>query len=59
MAAHADASEAARALAARRWAPEARLAAAVDTVIQRSADLSAAQLAAIEAAINVEAPEHE
>jgi len=59
MAAHADASEAGRSLAARRWAPEARLAAAVDTVIQRSADLDDTQRAAIGAAINVEAPEHD
>jgi hypothetical protein len=57
MAAHADASEAARALAARRWAPEARLRAAVETVVERSADLDAAQRAAIEAAIGQEVPD--
>lgn len=51
MAAHADASEAARALAAIRWAPETRLRAAVEVVIERSADLDDAQRAAIGAAI--------
>jgi hypothetical protein len=56
MAAHADASEVGRALAAIRWDPETRLRAAVDTVIERSADLDAAQRAAIEAAISTEAP---
>ena len=54
MTAHADASEAARALALRRWDPDARLRAAVDTVVQRSADLDDAQRAAIEAAISGE-----
>jgi hypothetical protein len=51
MAADADASEAARSLAALRWSPEARLRAAVDTVVTRSADLDDSQRAAIEAAI--------
>jgi hypothetical protein len=51
MAAHADASEAGRALAAKRWDPETRLRTAVETVVTRSADLDEAQRAAIEAAI--------
>ncbi len=52
MEAHAvDASEAGRALALRRWAPEARLADAVNTVVTRSADLDEGQRAALEAAI--------
>jgi hypothetical protein len=50
-----EASEAARALAQRRWTPEARLKAAVDTVTKRSADLDAAQRAQLEAAITGEA----
>jgi hypothetical protein len=54
-----EASEAARQLAAARWTPEARLRAAVDTVVTRSADLDDAQRAAIEAAISAEAPEDE
>ena len=44
MVADADASELGRALAARRWAPEARLAAAVETVVTLSSELSAEQL---------------
>lgn len=51
MEAHADASAAARALAEKRWAPETRLRDAVETVVTRSADLDAAQRAAIGAAI--------
>jgi hypothetical protein len=52
MSADADAaSEAARSLASARWTPEARLRAAVATVITRSADLDDSQRAAIEAAI--------
>lgn len=47
-----EASEAARRLAAARWTPEARLRAAVDTVITRSADLDSDQRAALEAAID-------
>jgi hypothetical protein len=49
--AHADTSEIGRALAAVRWSPETRLRAAVDTVVERSADLNDAQRAAIGAAI--------
>lgn len=59
MAPHADASEAGRALAAKRWDPETRLRAAVATVVKRSADLDDMQRAAIEAAITEEAPGHE
>jgi hypothetical protein len=46
-----EASEAARLLAQARWTPEARLKAAVDTVVTRSADLDASQRAALGAAI--------
>ncbi len=46
-----EAREAARRLAQLRWAPEARLRAAVDTVVTRSADLDATQRAALGAAI--------
>lgn len=49
--ADADASELGRALAARRWDPETRLRAAVDTVVTRAADLDPAQRAALGAAI--------
>jgi hypothetical protein len=49
MDAHADTdpSEIGRSLAAVRWSPEGRLRAAVDTVVERSADLDDAQRAAI------------
>jgi hypothetical protein len=50
-----EASEAARQLAAARWTPEARLKAAVDTVVRRSADLDDRQRAQLEAAIGEEA----
>jgi hypothetical protein len=50
-----EAAEAARRLAQMRWTPEARLRAAVDTVVTRSADLDDTQRAALEAAIT-EAP---
>lgn len=51
MAADADASAAARALALKRWDPETRLRSAVGLVIEHVADLDAAQRAAIGAAI--------
>lgn len=47
-----DVSEAARALALRRWSPEARLADAVTTVVRRSSDLDEDQRAALAAAVN-------
>jgi hypothetical protein len=56
MAAHADASEVGRALAAIRWDPETRLRTAVETVVTRSADLDAAQRAELAAAIGQEVP---
>jgi hypothetical protein len=54
MAAHADANEAARALAAKRWEPETRLRAAAETLIARADELDAGTRAAIEAAITGE-----
>lgn len=55
MDAHAvDASAAGRALALRRWAPEARLADAVETVVSRSADLDDTQRAEVLSAITGE-----
>ena len=45
------ASELGRALAAQRWAPETRLRVAVETVVERSAELDDTQRAAIGAAI--------
>jgi hypothetical protein len=42
-------------LAAARWTPEARLRAAVDTVVTRRADLDAGQRAALKTAIAEEA----
>jgi hypothetical protein len=54
MAADTHASELGRALAAQRWAPETRLRVAVETVVERSAELDETQRAAIEAAITEE-----
>jgi hypothetical protein len=60
MAADTHASEAGRALAAQRWAPETRLRAAVGLVIERSADLDDTQLAALRAiADKPEGTDHE
>jgi hypothetical protein len=57
MAAHADASEVGRALAAIRWDPETRLRTAVDTVVEHAGQLDEAQRAAvIRAASGQEAP---
>jgi hypothetical protein len=49
--ADAETSEAARALAARRWDPSPVVARAVQTVVTRRAELDASQRAALEAAI--------
>jgi hypothetical protein len=42
-----EASQAGRTLAEMRWTPEARLKAAVDTVLERSADLDDSQRGAL------------